>query len=97
MAITTISKEEWKEKAENSDNVIIDVRTPEEFNEDALKNAINIDYFAGHFKEEIDKLDKAKTYLIYCRSSARGEKALGLFHEMGFENVYNLEGGIKDY
>jgi len=83
-----------KENSENPDFIILDVRTAEEFNSGHIKNAVNIDYFLDNFKAELDKLDKDKTYLIYCMSGSRSGRALQVMKKIGFRHVYNLEGGI---
>ncbi len=78
----------------NPDFVIIDVRTSEEFTEGQIENATNLDFYAKIFRDELDNLDKNKTYLIYCRSGARSGKALNIMAELRFEEVYNMSGGI---
>lgn len=82
---------------ENKDNpnfVILDVRTPEEFLGECIENAVNLDYYSDTFKNDLDELDKNKTYLIYCRSGRRSENALNIMKELGFREVYNMSGGI---
>ncbi len=78
----------------NLDFEIIDVRTPEEFGEGHIENAINIDFYSETFRDELDNLDKNKTYLIYCRSGGRSGKALTMMDELNFEEVYNISGGV---
>lgn len=81
----------------NKDNpnfVILDVRTPEEFLGEHIENAVNLDYYSDTFRNDLDKLDKNKTYLIYCRSGSRSEKALNIMKELDFKEVYNMSGGI---
>jgi phage shock protein E len=92
--IKTVNANDWKEKAMAGDALVIDVRTPKEFKQNGLKESLNIDCGSPAFKEIVSVLNKDKTYLIYCRSGARGEKATEIFRELGFERVYNLEGGI---
>ena len=85
---------------ENQDNpnfVIIDVRTPEEFANEHLKNAINLDYRCETFEDELNKLDKNKTYLIYCRSGRRSGNALDIMAELNFREVYNMLDGINGW
>ena len=82
---------------ENKDNpnfVILDVRTPEEFLGEYIENAVNLDYYSDTFRNDLDKLDKNKTYLIYCKSGGRSEDALNIMKELDFREVYNLLGGI---
>jgi len=81
----------------NQDFIIIDIRTPEEFNEGHIENAVNIDFYSETFKEDLDKLDKNKTYFIYCRSGNRSGRAMPIMKELGFKEVYNLSVGIKEW
>jgi len=81
----------------NPDFVIVDVRTPEEFAEEHIENAINVDFRSEAFRDELNKLDKNKTYLIYCRSGARSGKALNIMEELNFREVYNISGGIIEW
>ena len=78
----------------NPDFVIIDVRTPQEFAEGYIENAINIDFYAETFRGELDNLDKSKTYLIYCRSGVRSGNTHDIMADLNFEEVYNVLGGI---
>ena len=77
--------------------IIIDVRTPDEFNGGHLANAININYYSPEFKSNIDKLDRNKEYLIYCRTGVRGTGATQIMIDLGFTRVYNLAGGIVQW
>ena len=83
-----------QENRENPEFVIIDVRTPEEFSEGHIENAINIDFYSETFQDELDILDKNKTYLIYCRSGSRSGSALDIMEALNFREVYNITGGI---
>lgn len=84
-----------QENQESPDFVLLDVRTPEEYFEEHIEDAVNIDYYAEDFKDQISALDRDKTYLIYCGSGKRGGLALELMNELGFENVFNIEGGLR--
>ena len=87
-------------KQENKDNpnfVILDVRTPEEFSDEYIGNAVNLDYYSNTFKNDLDKLDKNKTYLIYCRSGRRSENTLNIMKDLDFREVYNVLGGITKW
>ena len=81
----------------NPDFVILDVRTPEEFADGRIENAINLDYYSDTFQEELNKLDKNKTYLIYCRSGRRSSNALNTMKELKFREAYNMLGGIIEW
>lgn len=90
-----ITVEEWKSLIATDNNaVILDVRTQDEVDEGALKNAHHIDIYLGQgFIEEVKKLDTAKNYYIYCRSGNRSGQACAIMGQLGFENTYNMLGG----
>jgi len=94
--IKNISEQEFSEMQESTKLIIIDVRTKVEFDMGHLENAKNIDIYSPTFEEEINKLDKDKIYVIYCRSGARGMSALNMFEKLRFIDVYNLENGLMD-
>lgn len=91
-----LSETEWvKLHDESEESVIIDVRTDDEFSTGYIEGAVNIDFYMGNkFISEIDKLDKSKSYFIYCKSGARSGQTCELMKQKGFKKVYNLEGGI---
>jgi len=84
-----------RENAGNRDFVVLDVRTPGEFAQGHLEGAVLVDYRSPGFREEMAGLDRSKTYLVYCRTGNRSEKALGIMRELGFRSYYHLGGGIK--
>lgn len=94
-----ITKEEWKELiSSTNNNVVLDVRTPEECNEGMQANAQQLDFLqSDEFLEGIDKLDKLKTYFVYCRSGNRSGKTCQIMESKGFLNTYNLIGGMLDW
>ena len=73
---------------------IIDVRTPEEYQEGHIHNAININVDNADFETQIQKLNKNKSFLVYCRSGRRSNNAIQKMIKLGFYKVYNLDGGI---
>jgi phage shock protein E len=73
--------------------IILDVRTPAEFNEGHLKKAENIDFKAEDFKKKLEMLDKSKTYLVYCRRGGRSTSAIGLMNTLGFKTLFHLYEG----
>lgn len=79
----------------SADFIILDVRRASEYQESHLADAINIDYYASDFAVELDKLDKDKSYLVYCRSGNRSAGAARMMEELSFEKVYNVLGGIS--
>jgi len=84
---------------DNTDFVIIDVRTPDKFAQEHIENAINLDYSSETFQDELDKLDKDKTYLVYYTglSGDIGGKTLDIMAELNFNEVYNISGGLDEW
>ena len=87
---------DWAElQTQTSGSIILDVRTEEEFESGYIAGAKNLDIRGGaDFISSIEELDKSKAYFVYCRSGARSGQACQLMEQMGFEQVYNLEGGV---
>jgi len=83
-----------QENKGNPNFVILDVRTPEEFSGEHIEKAVNLDYYSNTFNTDLDKLNKNKTYLIYCRSGNRSGNALNTIKDLDFREVYNMLGGI---
>lgn len=73
---------------------LLDVRTPAEWNEGIIEGAIMADFYEDSFKSELEKLDKEVPVAVYCRSGGRSGSAMDIMKEMGFKEVYNLDGGI---
>ncbi len=92
-----INQEEFKDLIIKGNALVIDVRTPAEFSEAHIQNAINIDYFSKSFSETISKLDKQKSILVYCAAGGRSTSACADFKKLGFNKVYNLIGGYDDW
>lgn len=94
-----LTQDQWKEALDNDQNAqVLDVRTEEEFIEGYIPSAKNIDIYKGQgFLDEINKLDKSKSYYVYCRSGARSAQACALMNDNGIENANNLMGGITDW
>jgi len=82
---------------DNPDFLIIDVRTPEEYKAGHLKGAVNINLNSETFKEDIVKLDKSKTCLIYCRSGNRSSRAISIMRRLEFAHIYHLANGIIEW
>lgn len=87
-------KSSGAEEKESDKIVVLDVRTPEEFKEERIEGAKNVDFKAADFKEMAAKLDKGKPYLVHCRSGKRSTASLEVLKELGFTRIYHLDGGI---
>jgi len=77
--------------------VVLDIRTPEEFNEVRLDGAINVDYYDADFADQLDTLDKNDPYVMYCRSGNRSSDAVKTMKDLGFTEVYEIDGGIVNW
>jgi phage shock protein E len=77
--------------------IVIDIRTPKEFQAGHIKWAKNIDFYEDDFGLQIRKLDRSKVYLVHCASGGRSGKSLELFEALKFESVYHLADGYKGW
>ena len=88
----------WASESVETNNIILDVRTPEEFSEGYITNATNLNiYDANTFMSKIQSYNKENNYYIYCKSGARSAQACQIMDQLGFSNVYNLLGGITNW
>lgn len=85
------------ENQNNPDFVILDVRTRSEFDSGHIENAVNLDFYADTFEDDLDALDKTKTYLVYCRTGNRSGQATDIMRYLNFEEVYDMLGGISEW
>lgn len=76
--------------ADTKNLIVIDVRTSEEYQESHVKDSENIDVLSSDFSAKIAKLDKNKTYKVYCRSGNRSGQAERLMKSLGFKDVENI-------
>jgi rhodanese-related sulfurtransferase len=76
---------------------LIDVRSPEEYNVEHIQNAKNINWNSEDFVSNVEKLDKSKPVLVYCKVGGRSSQAATKLSELGFKEVYNLDGGIMKW
>ncbi len=81
----------------SSSFIILDIRTFAEYKSGHIENAVNIDFYSRDFRQQLDELDRGKTYLVYCRTAGRTGNALPLMKNMGFHRVYNMAGGIESW
>ena len=93
-SINVVSIEQFEKMTAKKKNMLVDVRMPEEVAEGHLPGALNINFLGENFSQEIQTLNKNKTYLLYCRSGSRTRKAADQMQKAGFKKVYMLEGGI---
>lgn len=87
----------FEELTKQPDVVILDVRSAFEFGGDKIAGARNLSFTSKDFKTEVEKFDKSKTYLVYCASGSRSAGAVSTMMAIGFNNIYNLKGGIQNW
>ncbi|MCW3104926.1 MAG: rhodanese-like protein [Bacteroidetes bacterium] len=97
--VTNLSAERFKAGSANDKNsMIIDLRTTDEItSKGAIKGAVQIDYLAKDAEQKIGKLDKNKTYYIYCAGGGRSGECAEYMEKHGFKRVYNLEKGFSEW
>ncbi|RPI67215.1 MAG: rhodanese-like domain-containing protein [Ignavibacteriae bacterium] len=88
---------EAKKMIDKGTVVLVDVRTPDEWNAGHLKNAKHIDINGQTFDQQLNKLDKSKTYVVYCAVGGRSSRAASIMAEKGFKLVYNMVGGYNKW
>ncbi len=93
-AVSSVDAADFKKLVDTQEGILLDVRTPEEFNEAHIEGALNIDFHGENFKANLENLDKEKTYKVYCRSGKRSASSAEIMKEVGFKKVINLSGGI---
>jgi rhodanese-related sulfurtransferase len=90
-----IGVDQFDKLRQQTNTVVLDVRTPKEFATGHIPGAVNIDWNAADFGKKVAALDKSKTYLVQCAIGGRSAKAADKMAALQFSSVYNLEGGIK--
>jgi len=85
------------ERLGNEDFVLLDIRTDGEIEAGHIAGTQALDYYAPSFRDELAQLDRERTYLIYCRTGNRTGQTLRIMEELGFEKVYDMDGGITEW
>ena len=93
-SVTNQGAADFAKTITDSSVVVLDVRTPGEFMVGHIANAINIDVEGMQFNADVSKLDKTKTYAVYCHSGRRSGIATSEMSKLGFSKLFNLDGGI---
>jgi rhodanese-related sulfurtransferase len=89
-----INVEHFDKLRANTNNVVLDVRTPDEFAAGHIPGATNIDINSPEFEKKIAQLDKKRTYLVHCAAGGRSARACGKLSKLNFTDCYNLLGGM---
>ena len=81
--------------AENKDIRVLDVRTPAEYAQGHIAGAVNVDFKAADFADQLAKLDKNTSYIVHCRSGKRSSGSLAILKDKGFGSIYHLNKGFN--
>ena len=92
--LSTVSVENFSRLISDSEVVLLDIRTSEEYSSGYIEGAKNLDFYAADFKTKLATLDRETSYAIYCRSGNRTGQALKIMRELGFTSVADLAGGV---
>ncbi|MDN3724859.1 rhodanese-like domain-containing protein [Aequorivita sp. SDUM287046] len=96
--IQLLDSQEFQTAMETKRDIqLLDVRTPEEFANGHLKNALNIDISQTTFITEAEKLDLEKPIYLYCQSGKRSARAAIILKDIGFKEIYDMEGGFSNW
>lgn len=97
-SIDTLAPQSFIKQAKaDTTAIILDVRTPEEYKEEHLAGAQQLDFLnTSVFEAGIKQLDKSHTYYVYCRSGKRSHNACIKMKKQGFK-VFDMEGGILNW
>lgn len=93
-----VAPEAFAKKIKETPNAqILDVRTPEEYASEHIDNAVNVDWLGDNFEADAEKFDKSKPIFVYCKIGGRSSKASAKLAELGFTNIYDLNGGMMKW
>lgn len=94
--VGNLTVQELSERLDSDkDLVIVDVRTQAEVDEGVIHSeALHSDFRKSDFEDRLKELDKTKTYAVYCGSGGRSSNTVAAMKELGFQSIYNVEGGI---
>lgn len=87
-------KGDWK--GENRPT-LIDLRSPKEYDKGHLEGARQLDLEGDQFDSKVAKLDRKRTYVVYCQDGANSAKVVAAWKEQGFRKLYHLRGGWDAY
>ncbi len=95
-AVVTISPQEAHDWVMDPQSqwLVLDVRTPEEFAQGHLKNATLLNFYDADFKTKLEDMNRHQPTILYCRSGNRSGQTLEIMRALGFKNVYEVRGGI---
>jgi phage shock protein E len=96
-AVKQIDIEQFDKLRQVKGNVVLDVRTAQEFNQGHVPGALNVDISDPQFKTKIEGLDKSKTYLVHCARGVRSARATRIMAPLGFADILDYHGGFDEW
>lgn len=97
-AVHTIDAKSFSEKLKMEESPqLIDVRTPAEYSTDHIYDAKNVNWNADDFIAKATIYDRSKPIFVYCKVGGRSAQAADKLAELGFKEIYNLDGGIMKW
>ncbi|MBP5477344.1 MAG: rhodanese-like domain-containing protein [Paludibacteraceae bacterium] len=91
----TLTPDEFEKVIAGPDVQLVDVRTPEEYDQGYIAGAMNIDWRSERFADDaVRMLDPSKPVAIYCKAGRRSHAAAGKLYKMGYRHIVELEGGF---
>ena len=94
--ISVISDAQFTE-IQNTDYILVDVRTAEEYESGHIQDAVNFDFYSESFQNDILTLDKSSSIILYCRTQNRSTKTANYLKENGYKEITVIEGGISSW
>ena len=94
--INEISDAQFTE-IQHTDYILVDVRTPEEYESGHIQDAVNFDFYSESFQNDILSLDKSSSIILYCRTQNRSTKTANYLIENGYKEIIVLVGGITSW
>lgn len=92
-----VNVEEYDALRSKTNTVLLDVRSPAEFEKGHIPGAVNLDINSTQFATKAESLDKSKTYLVNCAVGMRSARACKKLETMGFTNLVDLAPGFDGW
>ena len=81
----------------NTEYILVDVRTVEEYDSGHIQDAINFDFYSESFQKQILSLNKNSSVILYCRTENRSTKTANYLKENGYKKITVLDGGVTSW
>lgn len=92
-----VDADKFKSLIDEGNGLLLDVRIPGEVANGTIEGSTNINFNSPTFKSDVEKLDKDKPVYVFCASGRRSGNAMRMMKDMGFKEIYNLNGGYRGW